>query len=499
MRTKTLLDFPSVEKIPYFDRPPALGGKLRYLSPEAFTQLFGCTYSESLYLEVARTGAEADLEAVRKRFVPQKHINYSTRRAQLESLRRTPFKKLALCDLGEPFGVGVVALEDIPAHEMIGIYGGVVRWALSEVDHGNDYLSIIKSSQTKENSAEEDAAIVVVDAKMFRGMGGFMLHAPISHERQREQWERDWRNPEILASVFQQPVEFIRRAFKEGRLTDEMISQAVLDGIRHNEEADTEFADIEFFDSMDKHNGLEVKFSEAELKRSIASANVEREEIPFRDTLVTALLTTHAIKKWEMVNINYSVHYWRQSHRYPQLFSRLGSRVPLEFYKRKNTITITMDAAVGISKTFSHGREGFLEEIVRNKPVICNTNDVFSVYEMRKQLVIANAVPSYFGPLHNNSFAIAIEAQLKKLGLLVFVSTFWSNPQMIKTILNYTAYSSEVVMQARDQRSYVAMVAFFAPLTSRIVHHNETREIAITQTNVEGQTKELRDFLCARC
>ncbi len=288
-----LVRIPHVDRIPYFDKPPALGGTLTYLTPEEFKQKFGCDYSESMW------GNSSSLKISQK-----KSAEFSGVEAQvffepkiLEKELQEFFQKgndqLAIGFINESVGHGVFARENIRRGTVLCLFSGIVK---PFTDPEDDYVQTLIASE------------LYVSAKAKRGMSGFMQHLLIDCEPY---------------------LKLVKEGIQSGYakvVALGLCSQAEIDAEEKHAVEQTHAANPEF---------RELHFNVAASRAGMAATNVCVVGTVKNGVCVHALVAIEDINKHNKVGLSYGFDYWAERRIVPELFFKRGEVIPHNDYDRK--------------------------------------------------------------------------------------------------------------------------------------------------------------------
>jgi hypothetical protein len=121
-----------LNKIPYSERPLALGGEIVYLTHEEFKAKFNCEYSESLLGDRENLALYLENEVI----ISSLDVDSSSKIAERLN---NPISSLVICKINDKVGYGVFASENIPAHTVIGTYAGEIKPCNYFIDSGDPY------------------------------------------------------------------------------------------------------------------------------------------------------------------------------------------------------------------------------------------------------------------------------------------------------------------------------------------------------------------------
>src|SRR3990167_5172416 len=125
---KPPIEFRRLDSIAFWKKtPPALGGKLSILSPEAFEKILGCQYTESIQF------ADGISDEKLLRLQKQETLEPASRAAdedwltRLHLLQQQPNTKLGVAFINEAVGYATISTETIKEGEILCIYSGTFR------------------------------------------------------------------------------------------------------------------------------------------------------------------------------------------------------------------------------------------------------------------------------------------------------------------------------------------------------------------------------------
>ncbi|PHQ80147.1 MAG: hypothetical protein COB66_05380 [Coxiella sp. (in: Bacteria)] len=394
---------------------------------------------------------EAIATQVRKATVATpKGLNIAAIQKGLDQCLNAPFENLCLGFVSGGVGVSTFAKVDIPANTMLGIFSGVI------VDPRDAYRE-----QGPDYTARFIDDLAIAPGKRG-GIGRFMAHSFQDCDRLVVQFRENLNDPAYIAGMRGSSETFLDRI------------AAV--GIAGEREENPQFDDIQF--------------KNREVRDAIASANVIRVLVPYKDTHVVALMTCYPIKQHEIVTCNYTQRYWSVKGCHPELLTRMGQVVPHKDYKRAGVLPLFVDNPdVKDRLHISIVRDAFDEDIRDDVPIFFGAiNFWISLYVLRDALVAANGAPDYYGRLPLNSFAATLMSSLQQdpanLGKHVDVMLFWQTPLLVdeemrsdkvvhvepaKTNVSERhplagAYKADVVCRANTGSCYRDLCDFLAPL-----------------------------------
>ena len=260
------------QKIPVADKPLRLGGKVEYLTIEAFQEKFGFRYTETL-----ETG---EFRAKSKPVVSENVTGYVSAeelKSQLRKILTKPREDLAICHINDKVGYGLFALADIPKDTVLFFYAGTFKESQvkkAKGDHSIEYWGM--------------DAMVTTDS--HRGIASFLQHFP-SPLKFPDIKQLQW----ILAQTGQNiPEETLK-------LQDELYS---------------------------------ITFQNEEARRNLATENVRKEYINVDGDPVLVFVTNAAIHKGDQLGFNYGYTYWLGRNTVPEFFDKTGAIIPSEQYRR---------------------------------------------------------------------------------------------------------------------------------------------------------------------
>lgn len=302
---KELIQVPKSARIPYFDKPPAHGGQLSYLTPEEFKQKFGCDYSESIW---CRDNFPLDGYKALP-FKEEITIDQDALKRGVGLLRQKANAQLAIGFIDEKVGYGIFALEDIPEDTVLCFYAGtlVEKKSATNVD---DYIHGLK--------ADVDVA---VSAKEKRGLAGFMQHLPLNYDEMEQFFAK-----------------FMKKKFREA-IRQNKISEAQIDAVAKQSISHDRTLDVEFD---------QIKFKNREIARNTATTNVHPANVLLDGVWVQAIMASREIKKNEMVGFTYSMGYWQGCGVMPELFTMKGEILPHDCYTRPRFVPDAHEVLVGV-------------------------------------------------------------------------------------------------------------------------------------------------------
>lgn len=290
-------------RIAFADKPPTLGGKIVYHTPEEISKLLGFEYTESLW------GKPKEL----KKYLEDKSLHQAIMRKpdqpkQGDVLHRlaNPLDCFAICKITEAkdIGYGLFALEDIPANTILFLYSGKVT-SSKEFDKGDSYAytwGTVGQSIPKK----------CVSAKYSGNLSRFMQHLPIDNERHKvflkQYWEKKL-SPELLAS--------------RNINLDQFVNQ--MSAPFHDYELDA------------------ITFKSDKYKAALATSNVRVCQIVINNTPVIVCVALYEIKRYEMLGYSYGKNYWMTAGIQPRFFTKEGALVPQNAYAPRSSIVAHCD------------------------------------------------------------------------------------------------------------------------------------------------------------
>lgn len=272
---KTLFTSKNLKKIPYMDKPPALGGKLSYLTPEEFEKKFGCAYFEGVKTVDNKYAAIA--ESV---------IASNPLLKALNTYLLNPPECLVIADMGK-VGHGLFTIADIAKGAVLCVYAG--EYKLNDEEMAYSYAN--------------------VNARKIGGVSRFMQHLPLPSETYCTYRCHTCNDSVLYALSNETTLEKAQEELKKGVAIQKMVQKSYKEG-----KAEGAF------------NFDDIKFLKKEVKESCATSNVACEKLRVNGVELIIMVAMRDIKKNEIVGFSYGNAYWHYKtiNQRPFLFDRKG-------------------------------------------------------------------------------------------------------------------------------------------------------------------------------
>lgn len=312
---QVILQATSLKKIPYSDKPLALGGKIEYLTPAEYEKKFNCQYTESLLgdKKLAEQFSQGAIEKVRSE-------NSISEQEILHRLSN-PLDGFIISKISDEVGYGLFATKSYEKNTILFLYSGVIAPISAELSQ-DVYLSIYAKNEKLQNATS------VITASQYGGLARFMQHLPTSH-----------------AAVF-------KEKFKE----------------KMGDVADYEKRESDFLkQSKDLLTGEFDKmiFHDESLRDKIATANVDSAQCIVGNIIVLAIRVGRRINAGDAIGFSYGPSYWQKRKIEPRLFMKDGTLVPKNAYKTEEKNSITAISAFKPKDPFKLYQQGI--EAFRDK------------------------------------------------------------------------------------------------------------------------------------
>ncbi len=297
-----------------YEQLPTQGGTPVLLTEEQFENKFSCIYQAGTAIpRHHQQELQKTMQAVPTRLGFLNNPDVITQ--QTQAILKKPHLDLGIVNLGPTIGYSVIALNNIPANQVVAIYSGrVVR---------GDQLS--------------DAELIysfdyhqgwVVCALQSGSIARFFPHLPTDYFALRK-------NVAEQLNHIDKWVEFskkvspgvddaaLRNLFTYDTKNIDQITQSYIDGLTFNESREDEYRNIQFQANCP-----------ANVRKNLATANVGILPVKIANTWHLAVITSQPIKRHEIVGIDYTSKFWASNKIIPHLLLKDGTIVDQQYYKR---------------------------------------------------------------------------------------------------------------------------------------------------------------------
>lgn len=298
-KIRPILEITTPERIAIADKPPALGGKVHYISKTDFEKKFNFTFREGIF--APENFYTPELQAEMHQHLQEEKIQRTMDKTGLEALEEKladrlthPLEKVCVCHMGEDVGWGVFALDTIEAGEIICVYSGVIGHVTASGDYANAW---VRNRQYK------------VDAKELGGIARFMQHLPMDWDRQLQLY--------VEAAYKSLSQEILHRPGIDTKIRQHM--QQVLAPFRA---CDGELDNL--------------CFTNASVRETLATVNLKLYHLSYQGVPVDVMVAERTIEKGQLMGWPYGLAYWQQLGKAPRYFTQLGGLIDPANYHYKD-------------------------------------------------------------------------------------------------------------------------------------------------------------------
>lgn len=283
-----------LERIPYYDKHPDLGGTLSYLTHEAFQAKFGCYYSESMWMtEAVRTSIANEIS--------EKDENILIK---VNAYVKKNLSRLAICYIDDTVGHVLIATENMSPDDspFLFFYSGILQHE-SAISQDDPYI-LHYSSKTPD---------LFVSSKKLGGLARFMPHLPLSPSYFTHEAMATFSEP-------QQTVHVSRRGTE--RIPVRLVSSRQPKPDRTKLEAE--------------HAKLPDEWStyrcDPSIEGKVAKANCTDLSLSWGPFVLNAIALKGRVEKGQILGISYREFYWNRMGQRPELLYKNGLVVPYDKY-----------------------------------------------------------------------------------------------------------------------------------------------------------------------
>ncbi len=357
-----LFQTPDSARIAIANKPLLLGGTVTYITPAEFKQQFRCDFTRSLWGDGLRVAQYAGLA---RRIATNNLTGLDSLQLAVIHRLANPLNNLVIGKISDRVGWGLFPQSDIPANTVFDIYSGEA--VLSSLQRTKSAYAFGLSK-----SLDMSMGIDLIDAERRGNLMRFMQHLPIDyHARCRAHMLRE------LAKLKEKPAQI-----------DQFLTRIRLQ-YEEQGENDPELANIQF---MSDSTGV---------PQHVATANVEPLFCEIDGVKLLVMRSHCPIKAGEMLGFSYGSHYWEYKECSPELFTRKGGLLSHDSYKRTFAKLFVDEPGQKKPILMQDKTENFIKSVLLNAPVRSSLDDghtlYTSIYDVRDQLVAANAVTPNFG------------------------------------------------------------------------------------------------------
>lgn len=239
-----------------------------------------------------------------------------------------------------------------------------------------------------------------------------------------------------------------------------------------------------------------IEFKDLKNKKQIQLENISPMITTYHGHHILFFAASTDIKAGDQLGFSYGQSYWRDSHKYPLLFNKNGGLLPIYSYERKYAhipYYVTGNSYIRLEMSSVKIREYINDSLIIDvfdnaEP---NKTYAYSIYQFRDSAVAGNLVIDRAAAIQAlPTFALAIKGKFFNLTDLE-VKAYYQKP--FAPINTLDAFTVDIVCQAKTESTFKAITHFFKPLRAKSKIFEETKEIALTGTNVD--TDEYLDFM----
>lgn len=324
---KELLTARPVTRISIADKPLLIGGQITEIDQEEFEKRFGVKAGEGIYVD--ESFPHAAIEQAKENITSIFGREYFTK--QIPAVINDPFAHVAIAFINDKVGYGLFAKHEIKKGTLICIYSGEIGSSLDRKS-----LKGLEFGYYNTNFCYKQS--------LFRGVASFIQHMPV---------EPKFPDVKKLSSVLS------------------MIGQQVSE-----EEL---MLDTELYC---------LKFSSADVRANLATANIDQEYLIYKGVPVIAMVANRDIHAGSELGTKYGYQYFNF---HPELFDLKGGIIQRNLYQRTYGRLFFKDF------TYSGNYASIIHEIETKATLRLNTSKGLRevpAEQVRQSLIDACAIPS---------------------------------------------------------------------------------------------------------